>query len=100
MHDDTRAAVQPRGDRLLWLTAHRVFCAGLLGPVRERLLGGWSVYVGAAAGQCLRLRIGHPDATHFGHCIRRVCGLRPGGILAGSRRLALHAAAPAAAARH
>ncbi|MDM0045097.1 AraC family transcriptional regulator [Variovorax dokdonensis] len=57
MDDDTLARKQ-RGDRLMWLTTHRVFYAGLLGPVRERVLGGWSIYVSARAGEPLRVCIG------------------------------------------
>jgi AraC-like DNA-binding protein len=44
-------------------------------------------------GQCnltqLALEAGYPDSTHFSHSIRRIFGLRPRDILAGSRRLAL-----------
>ena len=38
----------------------------------------------------LALEAGYPDSTHFSHSIRRIFGLRPRDILAGSRRLALH----------
>lgn len=40
----------------------------------------------------LALEAGYPDSTHFSHSIRRIFGLRPRDILAGSRRLALHCA--------
>ncbi|MDF3832096.1 helix-turn-helix domain-containing protein [Cupriavidus basilensis] len=36
------------------------------------------------------LDTGYPDSTHFSHSIRRVYGLKPRDIFAGSRRLALH----------
>jgi len=35
------------------------------------------------------LDIGYPDATHFSHSIRRIYGLKPRDIFAGSRRLAV-----------
>ncbi len=41
----------------------------------------------------LALEAGYPDSTHFSHSIRRIFGLRPRDILAGSRRLSLHCAA-------
>jgi AraC-like DNA-binding protein len=56
--DDDAFTPTPRGDRLMWLTTHRVFYAGLLGPVRERVLGGWSIYVSARPGERLRVCIG------------------------------------------
>jgi transcriptional regulator GlxA family with amidase domain len=34
---------------------------------------------------------GYPDAAHFSHSIRRVFGLQPREMFAGSRRLSLHA---------
>jgi AraC-like DNA-binding protein len=37
----------------------------------------------------LALHTGYPDSTHFSHSIRRIFGLRPRDILAGSRKLAL-----------
>ena len=37
----------------------------------------------------LALEAGYPDSTHFSHSIRRIFGLRPRDILAGSRRLSL-----------
>jgi AraC-like DNA-binding protein len=37
----------------------------------------------------LALQTGYPDSTHFSHSIRRIFGLRPRDILAGSRRIAL-----------
>ncbi len=40
----------------------------------------------------LALEAGYPDSTHFSHSIRRIFGLRPRDILAGSRRLSLHCA--------
>lgn len=38
----------------------------------------------------LALNIGYPDASHFSHSIRRVYGLKPKDIFAGSRRLRLY----------
>lgn len=38
----------------------------------------------------LALEAGYPDSTHFSHSIRRIFGLCPRDILAGSRRLSLH----------
>ena len=35
----------------------------------------------------LAMQTGYPDSTHFSHSIRRIYGLRPKDILAGSRRL-------------
>lgn len=47
----------------------------------------------AMIGPCnltqLALDAGYPDSTHFSHSIRRIFGLRPRDILAGSRRLSL-----------
>jgi len=40
----------------------------------------------------IALAAGYPDSTHFSHSIRQAFGLTPGDILAGSRRLAVHAA--------
>lgn len=37
----------------------------------------------------IALDVGYPDSTHFSHSIRRVYGLKPKDILAGSRRLAI-----------
>ncbi len=37
----------------------------------------------------LAMQTGYPDSTHFSHSIRRIFGLRPRDILAGSRRIAL-----------
>jgi len=37
----------------------------------------------------LAMQTGYPDSTHFSHSIRRIYGLRPKDILAGSRRLAV-----------
>lgn len=37
----------------------------------------------------LALEAGYPDSTHFSHSIRRIFGLRPRDILAGSQRLSL-----------
>jgi methylphosphotriester-DNA--protein-cysteine methyltransferase len=37
----------------------------------------------------LALQVGYPDSTHFSHSIRRIYGLRPRDIVAGSRRLLL-----------
>jgi AraC-like DNA-binding protein len=37
----------------------------------------------------LALQVGYPDSTHFSHSIRRIYGLRPRDIVAGSRRLML-----------
>lgn len=42
----------------------------------------------------LALEAGYPDSTHFSHSIRRIFGLRPRDILAGSRRLSLHCVDP------
>ncbi|HSV45133.1 MAG TPA: AraC family transcriptional regulator [Ramlibacter sp.] len=39
----------------------------------------------------IALAAGYPDSTHFSHSIRQAFGLTPGDILAGSRRLAVHA---------
>lgn len=36
------------------------------------------------------MEIGYPDSTHFSHSIRRIYGLRPRDIFAGSRRLVVH----------
>lgn len=36
------------------------------------------------------MQIGYPDSTHFSHSIRRIFGLRPRDIFAGSRRLIVH----------
>jgi AraC-like DNA-binding protein len=36
------------------------------------------------------LGTGYPDSTHFSHTIRRVYGLKPSEIFAGSRRLAVY----------
>ncbi len=41
----------------------------------------------------LAMHTGYPDSTHFSHSIRRIYGLTPRQILAGSRRLALRGAA-------
>jgi AraC-like DNA-binding protein len=45
-------------------------------------------------GRCnltqLALEAGYPDSTHFSHSIRRIFGLRPRDILAGSRRMSLN----------
>jgi len=40
----------------------------------------------------LALEAGYPDSTHFSHSIRRIFGLRPRDIVAGTRRLAVHCA--------
>ena len=44
-------------------------------------------------GQCTLTHIamltGYPDSTHFSHSIRRIYGLRPKDIIAGSRRLSI-----------
>jgi AraC-like DNA-binding protein len=40
----------------------------------------------------IALAAGYPDSTHFSHSIRQAFGLTPRDILAGSRRLAVHAA--------
>jgi AraC-like DNA-binding protein len=59
---DKRKATPARsggGNRLMWLTTHRVFYAGLLGPVGERVLGGWGIYVSTAASDPIRVRIGN-----------------------------------------
>ncbi len=40
----------------------------------------------------LALEAGYPDSTHFSHSIRRIFGLRPRDILAGSHRLSVHCA--------
>jgi AraC-like DNA-binding protein len=40
----------------------------------------------------LALEAGYPDSTHFSHSIRRIFGLRPRDILAGTRRLSVHCA--------
>lgn len=45
----------------------------------------------------LALKMGYPDSTHFSHSIRRIYGLRPRDILAGSRRLTLQFDAPSTA---
>jgi methylphosphotriester-DNA--protein-cysteine methyltransferase len=37
----------------------------------------------------LAMQTGYPDSSHFSHSIRRIYGLRPKDILAGSRRLAV-----------
>ncbi|MDM0116476.1 AraC family transcriptional regulator [Variovorax sp. J22R133] len=52
-------ATPPRGDRLMWLTTHRVFYAGLLGAVGERTFGGWGIYVALSAGDPIRVCIGN-----------------------------------------
>jgi len=52
-------AAPPRGDRLMWLTTHRVFYAGLLGPVGERTLGGWAAYVSLSSNDPIRVCIGN-----------------------------------------
>jgi AraC-like DNA-binding protein len=36
------------------------------------------------------MEMGYPDSTHFSHSIRRIYGLRPRDIFAGSRRLTVH----------
>jgi AraC-like DNA-binding protein len=40
------------------------------------------------------LDTGYPDSTHFSHSIRKVFGLKPSDIFAGSRRLAVYGSAP------
>ncbi|MGO4152499.1 helix-turn-helix domain-containing protein [Cupriavidus sp. YAF13] len=45
------------------------------------------------------LDTGYPDSTHFSHSIRRVYGLKPRDIFAGSRKLALHGLPPMTAYR-
>ncbi len=42
------------------------------------------------------LDTGYPDSTHFSHSIRKVFGLKPSDIFAGSRKLAVYSHAPAA----
>lgn len=42
------------------------------------------------------LDTGYPDSTHFSHSIRKVFGLKPSDIFAGSRRLTVYAHAPSA----
>lgn len=42
----------------------------------------------------LALDTGYPDSTHFSHSIRKVYGLTPKDIFAGSRRLVVHNDAP------
>jgi methylphosphotriester-DNA--protein-cysteine methyltransferase len=37
----------------------------------------------------IAMKTGYPDSTHFSHSIRRIYGLRPKDIIAGSRRLAI-----------
>jgi AraC-like DNA-binding protein len=45
-------------------------------------------YVGSGCSLTdLAMQTGYPDSTHFSHSIRRIYGLRPKDILAGSRRL-------------
>jgi AraC-like DNA-binding protein len=40
------------------------------------------------------LDTGYPDSTHFSHSIRKVFGLKPSDIFAGSRKLAVYSHAP------
>lgn len=47
-----------RGERLMWLTPHRVFYAGLLGAAAERTMGGHGVCVSPAGAPPNRIRIG------------------------------------------
>ena len=57
---DKRSAMPARAvDRLMWLTTHRVFYAGLLGPVGERVLGGWGIYVSTTERDLIRVRVGN-----------------------------------------
>ena len=42
------------------------------------------------------LDTGYPDSTHFSHSIRKVFGLKPSDIFAGSRKLAVYSHAPSA----
>jgi AraC-like DNA-binding protein len=59
MQDDEGMATLPgNGGRLMWLTTQRVFYAGLLGPVAERVLGGWGIYVSMSAHEPIRVCIG------------------------------------------
>jgi AraC-like DNA-binding protein len=47
-------------------------------------------YVGSTCSLTdLAMQTGYPDSSHFSHSIRRIYGLRPKDILAGSRRLAV-----------
>ncbi|KAI1691942.1 alpha/beta hydrolase fold domain-containing protein [Ditylenchus destructor] len=47
-----------QGERLMWLTPHRVFYAGLLGAAAERTMGGHGVYVSPVGAPPTRIRIG------------------------------------------
>jgi AraC-like DNA-binding protein len=47
-----------QGERLMWLTPHRVFYAGLLGAAAERTMGGHGVYVSPAGAPPNRIRVG------------------------------------------
>jgi AraC-like DNA-binding protein len=47
-----------QGERLMWLTPHRVFYAGLLGAAAARTMGGHGVCVSPAGAPPNRIRIG------------------------------------------
>jgi len=53
----TRVVRAESGRRLLWLTAQRLFYAGLLGAAGERAVGGWGIYV-SPSGLPNRVRLG------------------------------------------
>ncbi len=58
MQGTSAAAGQRHNERLMWLTPQRVFYAGLLGAVAERVTGGWGVYVTPVGAPPNRLRVG------------------------------------------